>query len=163
LPCGFFALNEPVTFRAMTLADIDSVMAIERSSFTYPWSLRFFLQEFQTQCSRAVVAEIRGKIAGYVLFWLLPDAVDVHNIAVHTEFRRRGIGRALLQQVVSQARERGSVRVTLEVRRSNFPAQRLYDSLGFLTTGIRKGYYSDDGEDAFAMALELGKEPSKLG
>ncbi|HWO41574.1 MAG TPA: ribosomal protein S18-alanine N-acetyltransferase [Candidatus Eisenbacteria bacterium] len=160
---GFFAANAPVTFRAMTLGDIDSVMAIERSSFAYPWSLRFFLQEFQTQCSRALVAESEGKVAGYVLFWLLPDSIDVHNIAVHTAFRRRGIGRALLQQVVRHAQERGVARVTLEVRRSNFPAQKLYQSLGFLMTGIRKGYYSDDGEDAFAMALELGEERSKLG
>ena len=162
MPCGFFALKQPVSFRPMTLADLDPVMAIERSSFAYPWSMRFFLQELRVQCSRAMVAEIEGKVAGYILFWLLPDAIDVHNIAVHTRFRRCGIGRALMQRVLGQARERGAVRVTLEVRRSNIPAQRLYKSLGFVTTGVRKGYYSDDGEDALAMVLELRHDPTNL-
>jgi [ribosomal protein S18]-alanine N-acetyltransferase len=145
----------------MTLADIDSVMAIERASFTYPWSTRFFLQELQVQCARSIVAEVDRKVVGYILFWLLPDAVDIHNLAVDSAFRRCGIGRALLQRVVRQAKDRGSIRVTLEVRRSNTGAQRLYESVGFLTTGIRKGYYSDNGEDALAMALELRRQSLK--
>ncbi|MGH7824139.1 MAG: ribosomal protein S18-alanine N-acetyltransferase [Candidatus Binatia bacterium] len=123
--------------------------------------MRFFLQEMQVQCSRSIVAEIDRKVAGYILFWLLPDEVDIHNLAVHTAFRRRGIGRALMQRVVRQAKDRGSVRVTLEVRKSNSGAQRLYESTGFLVTSIRKGYYSDDGEDALAMALTLRSKASK--
>jgi ribosomal-protein-alanine N-acetyltransferase len=159
--CGFFASKNSVSFRPMTLADIDSVMAIERASFTYPWSTRFFLQELQVQCARSIVAEVDRKVVGYILFWLLPDAVDIHNLAVDSAFRRCGIGRALLQRVVRQAKDRGSIRVTLEVRRSNTGAQRLYESVGFLTTGIRKGYYSDNGEDALAMALELRRQSLK--
>jgi [ribosomal protein S18]-alanine N-acetyltransferase len=139
----------------MIAADLEAVMAIEKASFAYPWSPRFFLQELQVQCARSFLAEINGRIVGYVLFWLLADEVDVHNVAVHSEFRRRGIGRLLLDQVVGEARRRGSIRVTLEVRRSNTAAQKLYESIGFVTTGIRKGYYSDDGEDALAMVLEL--------
>jgi ribosomal-protein-alanine N-acetyltransferase len=110
----------------------------------------------QVACARSVLAEVNGKIIGYVLFWLLPEEVDIHNIAVQTEFRRQGIGHVLLQQVVAQARSRNSSRITLEVRVSNLPAQKLYESLGFLSKGLRKGYYSDDGEDALMMALELG-------
>jgi ribosomal-protein-alanine N-acetyltransferase len=159
--CGVFASKNSVSFRPMTLADIDSVMAIERASFTYPWSTRFFLQELQVQCARSIVAEVDRKVVGYILFWLLPDAVDIHNLAVDSAFRRCGIGRALLQRVVRQAKDRGLIRVTLEVRRSNAGAQRLYESVGFLTTGIRKGYYSDNGEDALAMALELRRHSLK--
>jgi ribosomal-protein-alanine N-acetyltransferase len=81
--------------------------------------------------------------------------LDIHNIAVHVDFRRRGIARVLLGQVVSEAKRQSNVRVMLEVRRSNIQAQKLYESLGFVATGIRKGYYSDDGEDALAMTLEL--------
>jgi [ribosomal protein S18]-alanine N-acetyltransferase len=92
---------------------------------------------------------------GYILFWLLSDEIDIHNVAVHSEFRRRGIGRLLIEQVVLEARRRGSTRVTLEVRRSNLAAQKLYESIGFIPTGLRKGYYSDNGEDALAMALKL--------
>jgi len=139
----------------MIRADLDEVMAIERTSFRHPWSSRFFLEELQVACARSVLAEINGKIVGYVLFWLLPEEVDIHNIAVHTDFRRQGIGHVLLQQVAEQARSRNSTRITLEVRVSNLPAQNLYKSLGFVSKGLRKGYYSDDGEDALMMALEL--------
>jgi ribosomal-protein-alanine N-acetyltransferase len=139
----------------MVPADLDEVMAIERTSFRHPWSSNFFLEELQVACARSILAQVNDKIVGYVLFWLLPEAVDIHNIAVHIEFRRQRIGQALLQQVLEQARNRDSSRVTLEVRVSNIPAQKLYESVGFVSQGLRKGYYSDDGEDAVVMALEL--------
>jgi [ribosomal protein S18]-alanine N-acetyltransferase len=133
-------------------------MAIERTSFRFPWSSGFFLQELQVACARSILAEIDGQIVGYVLFWLLPGAIDIHNIAVHVDYRRRGIARLLLGKVVAEARNQSSLRVMLEVRKSNLPAQKLYQSLGFLITGVRKGYYSDDGEDALAMSLELASQ-----
>lgn len=139
----------------MDPTDINEVMAIERTAYRYPWSERFFLQEIGAQCARSVLAEADGKIVGYVLFWLLPDEVDVHNIAVHQEFRRMGIGRKLLHHAIRTGRERASVRVTLEVRKSNTVAQNLYLSQGFVVVGERRGYYSDDGEDAILMALNL--------
>ena len=141
----------------MVPADLDEVMAIERTSFRHPWSSNFFLEELQVACARSILAQVNGKIVGYVLFWLLSDAVDIHNIAVHTEFRRQRIGQALLQQVLVQARNRDSSRVTLEVRVSNIPAQKLYESVGFVSQGLRRGYYSDDGEDAVIMAFELAR------
>jgi len=131
-------------------------MAIERTAYAYPWSERFFRQEMQVECARSFLAVVDGRIAGYILFWLLPGAIDIHNIAVHSDFRRRGLGRRLLEQVMLEARGRASSRITLEVRKSNLPAQKLYESMGFAVTGVRKGYYSDDGEDAFLMALDLG-------
>jgi [ribosomal protein S18]-alanine N-acetyltransferase len=139
----------------MAPGDLDEVMVIERTAFRYPWSSRFFLEELQVPCARSFLAEINGRIVGYVLFWLLPEEVDIHNIAVHSDFRRRGIGQALLQRVLEQARNRNSARVTLEVRISNTVAQSLYQSVGFVAKGLRKGYYSDDGEDALMMTLEL--------
>ena len=130
-------------------------MAIERTAYAYPWSERFFRQEMQVECARSLLAEIDGRVAGYILFWLLPGVIDIHNIAVHQDFRRRGLGRSLLENVIKVARDRASSRITLEVRKSNTPAQRLYHSVGFTVSGIRKGYYSDDGEDAFLMTLEV--------
>ena len=155
IACGSFSSGDSVRFRPMTTADLDEVMGIERTSFRFPWSTGFFLQELQVACARSILAEIDGRIVGYVLFWLLPGAVDIHNIAVHVNFRRRGIARALLSKVVTEAECQTNLRVILEVRRSNLPAQKLYESMGFATTSIRKGYYSDDGEDALAMSLEL--------
>ena len=139
----------------MTLADLDEVMAIERASFAYPWSSRFFHQEFEVECARSILAEMNGRIVGYVLFWLLPETVDIHNLAVRGEYRRRGVGRILLHKVIVEALGQSSARVTLEVRKSNLAAQKLYESAGFVATGVRNGYYSDDGEDALTMALDL--------
>ena len=139
----------------MTAADIEDVIAIERASFQFPWSTRFFLDELQVDCARSILAEVDGRIVGYVLFWFLPEEVDIHNIAVHPDFRRQGIGRLLLEQVVDSARRQERLRVTLDVRFSNAPAQNLYRSFGFVIRGLRKGYYSDNGEDALVMALEL--------
>jgi [ribosomal protein S18]-alanine N-acetyltransferase len=139
----------------MTAADIKNVIAIERASFQFPWSTRFFLDELQVDCARSILAEVEGRIVGYVLFWFLPEEVDIHNIAVHPDFRRQGIGRLLLEQVIDAARRQERLRVTLDVRCSNAPAQNLYRSFGFVIRGLRKGYYSDNGEDALVMALEL--------
>jgi ribosomal-protein-alanine N-acetyltransferase len=147
--------SETLYFRPITTADLDEVMVIERMSFRFPWSAGFFLQELQVPCARSILAELENRTVGYILFWLLPDAIDIHNIAVHLQYRRRGIARALLDEVIREARRQTFARVMLEVRRSNLPAQALYRRLGFTTTGIRKGYYSDDGEDALAMTLEI--------
>jgi [ribosomal protein S18]-alanine N-acetyltransferase len=137
------------------MADLDEIMTIERSAFPFPWSPGFFRQELQVACARSILAEADGKILGYVLFWLLPGAIDIHNIAVHVDFRRKGIARVLLHKVIDEAARQSVTRVMLEVRQSNLPAQRLYETMGFSTTAIRKGYYSDNGEDALAMTLEL--------
>jgi len=139
----------------MTTADIENVIAIERASFRFPWSTRFFLDELQVDCARSILAEVDGRIVGYVLFWMLAEEVDIHNIAVHPDFRRQGVGRLLLEQVVAAARRQERLRVTLDVRSSNAQAQSLYLSFGFVARGLRKGYYSDNGEDALVMALEL--------
>lgn len=147
--------SETLYFRPITTADLDEVMVIERMSFRFPWSAGFFLQELQVPCARSILAELGNRTVGYILFWLLPDAIDIHNVAVHLEYRRRGIARALLNEVIREARHQSFARVMLEVRRSNMAAQTLYRRLGFATTGIRKRYYSDDGEDALAMTLEI--------
>lgn len=155
IACGSLASEAGLRFRPITTADLDDIMVIERTSFSMPWSVNFFRQELQVACSRSVLVESDGRIIGYVLFWLLPGAIDIHNIAVHVDYRRRGVARMLLDRVVAEARGRAIFRVLLEVRCSNLAAQKLYEAFGFKTTGIRKGYYSDNGEDALAMTLEL--------
>ena len=153
--CGSFAYGTEVRLRPMTMADLDEVMTIERTSYKYPWSAGFFRQELQVACARSILAETEGKLIGYILYWLLPGAIDIHNVAVHVDYRRRGIARRLLQSVVQEAKRQSVSRVMLEVRKSNLVAQKLYQKMGFTTTGIRRGYYSDNGEDALAMTLEL--------
>lgn len=139
----------------MEPADLEEIMAIEKASFSYPWSPRFFIQELKVPCARSLLAVVAGKTIGYIIYWHLPSEVDIHNLAVHPAYRRQGIGRSLLQAVIDEARRNGLSQVTLEVRKSNEAAQKLYQSLGFIERGVRQGYYSDDGEDAVVMVLEF--------
>lgn len=139
----------------MTSADLTDILAIERASFNFPWSASFFVQELKVDCARSHLAVIDGTVIGYVIYWLLAREIDIHNLAVAPAYRRRGIARALLEAVIADARRERAARITLEVRKSNDAAQRLYHSLGFMAKGVRRGYYSDDGEDALVMALEL--------
>lgn len=154
-PCGLLVSGIDIHFRHINQSDLDEIIAIEKESFSYPWSPRFFLQELRVPCARSLLAVQGGKAVGYVIYWLLPGEADIHNLAVHPAYRRLGIGRSLLREVIEEAKRNGSIRVTLEVRRSNEAAQMLYQSVGFVARGVRKGYYSDDGEDALAMALEF--------
>lgn len=153
--CGFSVFNQQIALRPMTIADLDDVMAIERRVYHYPWSANFFLQELQVVCARSILAEISNTIIAYVLYWRLPGTLDIQNIAVDLPYQRRGVARRLLSQVILEAKKESIERITLEVRISNLAAQGLYRSLGFSTSGVRKAYYSDNGEDAFAMTLDL--------
>ncbi len=142
-------------FRPMTVADIDAVMIIERASFASPWSRQFFLQELRAPNARSVLCHYDGEPIGYVIYWELVDELDIHNVAVHPGYRRRGIGRTMLEGLIDSAAARGFRRMTLEVRRSNDAAQGLYRLLGFEFCGLRRGYYSDNGEDAWLMERRL--------
>ena len=141
--------------RSMTVADMDEVMAIETAAFASPWSRQFFLEELRATHARSVLCQRDGKPIGYVIYWELPGELDIHNVAVHPRFRRQGVARAMLADIIERATKQGFRRMTLEVRKSNDPAQTLYRSLGFEICGLRKGYYSDNGEDAWVMERRL--------
>ncbi len=142
----------------MTVADIETVMAIERAAFASPWSRQFFLQELQAANARSLLCQSDGEPVGYVIYWEVVDELDIHNVAVHPGYRRRGVARAMLEDLIDRAAERGFRRVTLEVRKSNDAAQALYRSLGFEFCGQRRGYYSDNGEDAWLMDRKLHRQ-----
>ena len=142
-------------FRRMTVADLDDVMAIETAAFASPWSRQFFLEELRAGCARSMLCQRDGEPVGYVIYWELTGELDIHNVAVHPKHRRQGVARAMLNDIIESAANRGFRRLTLEVRRSNDPAQTLYRSLGFVVCGLRKGYYSDNGEDAWVMERRL--------
>ncbi len=154
-PSDFAGFEHSVYFREIQSTDMNEIMTIERASFTSPWSARFFLEEIRVSYAKSVLAEVERRTVGYIIYWQLPKEVDIHNLAVHPAYRRQGIGRSLLSSAIDSAKGQGSNRVTLEVRKSNQAAQQLYHSLGFVERGVRKRYYSDDGEDALVMVLDL--------
>lgn len=140
----------------MRSRDLDEVVAIERASFTLPWSRGAFLYEMeQNRVARCFVVREDARVVGYVCVWEIGDEVHVTNVAVHPDCRQRGIGRMLMSMVLDDARTRRLRIVGLEVRPSNREALPLYESFGFKVVGRRKGYYYDTGEDALVMELKL--------
>ena len=104
-----------------------------------------------------LVARIEGQPSpvGFLLAWQAADELHLTDLGTRSAFRRRGVGRALVSALLSHARAVGARLVVLELRRSNVAAQSLYEGLGFVVSGERKGYYSDTGEDAVEMRLDL--------
>lgn len=136
----------------MTVDHIDEVMVVENLSFKIPWSRDAFIQEVtRNKFARYISATINGRVVGYAGMWKICDEGHITNIAVHPEFRENGIGSMLLEYLIDIARNEGIVRMTLEVRKSNLAAQKLYSKYGFKPYGIRKGYYADNNEDAVIM------------
>ncbi|MCG0276351.1 MAG: ribosomal protein S18-alanine N-acetyltransferase [Thermosediminibacteraceae bacterium] len=152
------ASQEKVTIELMKLEDLDQVIEIEKLSFTNPWSRNaFFLELTDNHFSTYIVARINEKVVGYAGMWLILDEAHVTNVAVLPEYRGKGIGELLMRSLMRIARENGAKAMTLEVRKSNYVAQNLYSKLGFEPVGIRRGYYTDNREDAVIMWTNLNE------
>ena len=140
--------------RRMTMADVDGVAAVEAATFPTPWSRDAFASEMKNAAARYLVAEKDGKIIGYAGAWIIIDESHITNIAVLSDCRGQGIGRALTAGLMQYLSNLGAAYATLEVRKSNTVAQNLYVSLGFIKLGVRKRYYEDNGEDALIMVCD---------
>ncbi len=141
-----------VTFRRMTMRDLDEVLRIERASFSAPWSRNAFAGELMDNHFAEYLVMYSGpQMIGYGGMWVIVDEAHVTNIAVYPEHRGKKNGERLLRMMMAEASARGARRMTLEVRVSNEVAKRLYRKLGFVDAGVRKGYYTDNHEDALIM------------
>ncbi len=149
----------PVTIRPMVLADVEAVYAIDRLSFSMPWTERSYRFEITENANAsawvadAALPDGSHRVVGMIVTWLIVDEAHVGTIAVHPDFRKRGIGRRLLATCLSATARRGAREALLEVRRSNVEAQRIYKQFGFEIVGVRPRYYRDNGEDALLMTL----------
>ena len=143
-----------MTITEMTLWHVPQVAALERLCFSDPWSETSVASELDNELSTWLVAEEEGLVLGYVGSQTVLDETDMMNIAVHPDYRRRGIAAALIEALVFSLKVRGSRSLKLEGRTSNHPAIALYEGMGFVRLGLRKNYYRNPKEDA----LILGKE-----
>ena len=150
---------DELRFRWMTYGDIDAVLAVENASFSAPWSREAFENEMTiNQFAKYLLLEVDGTVVGYCGLWLVMDEAHITNVAVVPELRGRKLGEKLMVKVMDMLRDEGVKMMTLEVRVSNYIAQSLYEKLGFLKGGIRKNYYSDNGEDALVMWVKLNEQ-----
>lgn len=141
--------------REMYPDDIPEVVSIERLSFSMPWSEASFRSEIYSRYSVTRVAELNGVIVGYICVKHVADECHLLNLAVHPDYRRRGIARVLLDNVIQELRIEGCRFFYLEVRSSNYAARKLYEKFGFNMVGVRKEYYVNPAEDAVIMMMEL--------
>lgn len=159
------AADDLLVIRRMLLRDLDNVLQVEHRAFTAPWSRQAFLGELvENRLARYIVAEYDGVVVGYGGLWMIMDEGHITNIAVDPDFRGRKLGERLLQTLMSMCAATGGHKMTLEVRVSNEIAQNLYRKFGFERVGVRKGYYTDNREDAIIMWVDLPKvDPPEIG
>ena len=144
--------------RRMKEEDLPVVRTIEDLSFPNPWSDTTFRGEIQNTSISFPLVVVRkpgDEVVGYIIFWHIREDVQVNNVAVHPDFRGKGIGEALMRHVIDKVRKSGATFMTLEVRASNAAAVTLYKKLGFEILGTRKNYYTNPDEDACLMGLVL--------
>ena len=140
--------------REMNASDIDAVAALEAEIFSMPWSARGFADTLHREDVLFLVACEGENLLGYVGVYCTADEGEITNVAVAQPARRRGVGRALIGELIRELADREIFRIVLEVRASNEPAIRLYEQEGFAVAGRRKNFYEKPTEDAYVMVRE---------
>jgi [ribosomal protein S18]-alanine N-acetyltransferase len=143
-----------IDLRRLTLADLAAIERIEQRAYPTPWSRSMFAGEIAKQssiCLGAVDREDGERLVGYLIISRYADAWHVMNVAVDEAYRRRGIATMLLNRLFELTANDDRRGYTLEVRVSNGDAIKLYERLGFVARGVRRGYYTDNREDALIM------------
>ncbi len=130
-------------------------MHIERESFPLPWSKESYLGELSNNFASYLVCDYEGEIVGFGGIWVIFEEAHITNVAIAKDYRQQGRGKLLMNKLEGIARDKKAVRILLEVRPSNNAAQIMYNGLGFVPTGLRKKYYSDNDEDAIIMTKFL--------
>ena len=139
----------------MNAAHVPQIAQLEKLCFSDPWSENSIASELNSRLSDWLVVTEGEQVVAYVGSQTVIDSSDMMNIAVHPDFRRRGIAEMLVAALEEQLRQRGSKMLLLEVRDSNVPAIALYEKLGFHQAGLRKNYYRNPKEDARILRKEL--------
>ncbi len=141
----------------MAQRHIKAITDLEKSCFSRAWSHEALASELKNTNARFLVALKGGEVLGYIGCIFVCGEGSITNVAVSPEFRRQGIGNALLSSLIACARKENIESLFLEVRRSNSSAQALYKKHGFVITGIRRSFYRDPTEDAYIMQLSLNQ------
>lgn len=142
--------------RKMTVDDIDLVIAIDKACFPVAWTGETYrLEVMENSYAHYFVIEADGEIIGFIGTWLIIDDAQITNIAILPKYRGYKIGEKLLGYAIQYLISLGAKRLSLEVRKSNKVAIKLYKKFGLVSGGVRKNYYPDNGEDAIVMWVEF--------
>jgi [ribosomal protein S18]-alanine N-acetyltransferase len=152
-----------VQIRTLELADLGAIESIEQRAYPTPWSRSMFASELAKPTSICLGAFEGEDLLGYVINSRYVDAWHIMNVAVDPDHQRRGVATSLLERLFELTRDDERRGYTLEVRVSNADAIRLYEKLGFESRGIRRGYYTDNREDALIMWRDARRADSHDG
>lgn len=142
---------------------LPAVLGLEEACFPAPWSEALLLQETEPRRhSWNLVVRVDGVVRAFFFNWVVLDEMHLLNFAVAPELQGQGLGGLLLDWLLARAAAAGYAQISLEVRATNAPAIGLYASRDFERVAIRRGYYTDNGEDAVIMLRPLGKDPDAL-
>lgn len=146
-----------IVIRRAVSSDLEVIARLEIETSSHPWSKESLLHDIsESDIAIVVVAEEDEEILGYADVWNIAGEGQLNNIAVFSRARGRHIGQALMETLFDILNQVGSVEMSLEVRKSNIVARTMYEKLGFISLGIRPGYYEDNNEDAIIYRKELG-------
>ena len=139
----------------MSEVHVASVAELEKLCFSDPWSINSVASELKNPLSLWLVAMEGERLAGYIGSQSVLGESDMMNVAVHPDFRRRGIAEALVLELARALKEKGNHSLSLEVRQTNEPAKKLYEKLGFEQVGLRPNYYRNPREAALILKKVL--------
>lgn len=142
-----------IDYSLMNESHANGVYELSKECFAIPWTLESINNELNNPLAKYVIAQdlSTGEVVGFVGVWIIAGEGDITNIAVSSKYRKLGIASNLLIKLFDVCKTFNCEDIALEVRASNIPAQNLYKKFNFKEEGIRKGYYSDNGEDAIIM------------
>ena len=141
----------------MNESHVEVIAELEKMCFRDPWSANSIASELHNPLSDWFVAVDNGTVCGYVGSQSVLDGADMMNIAVHPDYRKQGLGYALIERLIAALKEKNVISLCLEVRVSNESAIGLYSKMGFAVVGKRPGYYRNPREDAYIMRKEFAK------
>lgn len=150
-------INENIHIRKAQPGDIDAIYYIKKEQFSNPWKKQLFYDELDHDIAFFYAAEdtATGEIIGYIIFWIIRETLELHDIAVREKYKKKGIGSQLMDFMLETARARQVEEMFLEVRQSNTAAITLYEKYNFKKIDVRKNYYTGPVEDAAVYALFL--------
>ncbi|MEA4854581.1 MAG: ribosomal protein S18-alanine N-acetyltransferase [Christensenella sp.] len=149
--------NNEVEIRVADIGDLEQIHYCENSSFELPWSYAMLYDDIIENENTVYLVVVKdGQIIGYGGMWIIFDEAHITNVCILPDFRGNGYAYALMRELIHVSKEHGATAMSLEVRVSNKAALKLYKKCGFTIHGIRKRYYSNNGEDAYVMWTERG-------
>lgn len=147
----------PAYIRWMIRKDLPTVLNIEERCFEYPWGEEDFIKTLRQRTIIGMVAERGDQVVGFMIYELHKFRIHVLSMAVDPDYSRQGIGRIMVEKLISKLSYQRRNRVLLEVRETNLPAQMFFKSMGFKAVGILNHFYDDCDEDAYMFELRASQ------